>query len=131
MSTPGFTAKDSLYRSSRHYYTSAPFAGAAGATLQGSFSFSLGGPGPARLRLPLSGLRSRCSDCYLDITGSCVRDCLVCSSPPRPRQPPDCNDITIDCRDDACCPSGQQPCPGSDGHGTPRFCCPPGTDCCD
>src|SRR5262245_54136064 len=123
MSTPGFTAEDSLYKTSGQYHTSAALVQAGGAILQ-EFSSPEGrwfSPTPLAGSFPGPGGIS-CGTCYLDDTGACVKDCVSC----RPGPPPvDCQNFTAACPDRECCPPGQDPCPDA------RFCCPPGQQCCD
>src|SRR5262249_21860026 len=119
MSVLGFTAEHSLYKSTRHYHTSAGLAQAAGMAFEGSFSpISPGGRLPG---FPLPSLSRSCTPCYLDPTGACVQDCTTCV----PGQIDGCQDSTRPCPPSACCPPGQDPCP------TARLCCPAGTCCFD
>jgi len=126
MSTPGFTAENSLYKGTAYYYTVAAVAQAQVEILQ-EFSSpappEIGAPG---FPLPASRFRGGTSCdpvCHLDDTGACVRDCVSC-----PGGVPDgCQDFTKPCPSSACCPPGQDGCYAA--HKA-QFCCPPGLTCC-
>jgi hypothetical protein len=126
MSTPGFTAENSLSKGSGHYYAAAAFAQAPVAILQEiSLPVSQGMRVPG-ISLPVSrfpGGTSCDPVCHLDETGTCVRDCTSC--PPN-RLPDGCQDFTKPCPSSACCPPGQEGCYVKGG----QFCCPPGVPCC-
>ena len=131
---PGFTVPFSLGKAQRQY-ASASEAGSGLALLVSTRDFPTLSVSPTTylthlpFRAPFPAFRS-CGSCYLDETGSCVRDCTTCA----PGQPPDgCQDFTRPCPAGACCPTGQDPCPGTDPqHPGLQFCCPPNTTgCCN
>jgi len=116
MSSPRFTAENSLYKTTGHYCTATA-------------------PPQARLAipqefLPLGSLGIRptpafvsCFPCHLDETGACVQDCTRCL----PGHVDGCQDFTQACAPSECCPPGRDACFAA--H-KPQFCCPPGLSCC-
>jgi hypothetical protein len=123
MSTPGFAAEYSLYKSRVYYYTVAALAQGAGAIAQ-QFSLPVSVGMPLR-EMPLVPGGSTCDPlCHLDDAGACVRDCIYCT----PHQPIDqCQEFTEPCPPSACCPAGQDACYAA--H-KPQFCCPPDKPSC-
>lgn len=119
---PGFTAPSSLGKTRGNYATASLMGSgfALALSVGDSAILSLSLPGFSGPSAPFAGGRS-CGPCYLDNTGACVQDCLICSGP----RPGSCQDVTLNCPDTACCPPGHDPCP--DG----KFCCPPGQPCSD
>jgi hypothetical protein len=127
MSTPGFTAENSLYKGTASYYTVAAVAQAQVEILQEFSSSASAEKRAPGLSLPVSRFRGGTSCdavCHLDDTGACVRDCTSC---PPGRLPDGCVDFTEVCPPSACCPPGQDACYAA--HKA-QFCCPPGLTCC-
>jgi len=125
MSTPGFTADRSLYRTTNYYsmYADA-FTTTAGATTLLHSRHTLvtqhGG-------CPFKVANYDCTNCYRDASGNCTRDCECCEGintkdncVPIPPDPP--------CTPSDCCPVETDPCLSLAGN---SFCCPPKTLCSD
>ena len=89
MTLPGFNAETTLYKTSVHYRLTGAMVQADGIMPQ-LFSF--------------------CGNCYLNATGSCVKNCTFCEP-----FPPHCFTFAAPCNPSAC----QEP-----------HCCPPGFHCC-
>jgi hypothetical protein len=127
MSTPRFTAENSLYKGTASYYTVAAVAQAQVEILQEFSSSASAEKRAPGLSLPVSRFRGGTSCdavCHLDDTGACVRDCTSC---PPGRLPDGCVDFTEVCPPSACCPPGQDACYAA--HKA-QFCCPPELTCC-
>src|SRR5580704_1889907 len=102
MSTPGFTAEHSLYRTGRNYCLSAAHHQADGATLQELPSQILSGA------LPIGPFPHwLCQPCVVDpISGACAKQCVFCPGPVPDER---CTPVRLPCPE-GCCPPGQEPC---------------------
>jgi hypothetical protein len=90
MSLPGFTAHASLSQTKMHYSSARAF-GRFGRVIPQQLSSTIwGSPMPF------------CGPCHWSGTGSCSRECNICTGP----LPDGCHTLTISCAPDECPPCG-------------------------